>query len=60
MWAADRSFPSSRLCGGCGAINRDLTLAGRAWTCGCGLEHDRDVNAARNLLNAMTLEQSAA
>jgi putative transposase len=60
VWAADRWFPSSRLCGGCGAINRDLTLADRVWSCGCGLEHDRDVNAARNLLNAMNLEQNAA
>lgn len=60
VWAANRWFPSSRLCGGCGAINRDLTLADRVWTCGCGLQHDRDVNAARNLLNAMTLEQQAA
>jgi putative transposase len=60
VWAADRWFPSSKLCGGCGAINRDLTLADRVWTCGCGLEHDRDVNAARNLLDAMTLEQQAA
>ncbi|MEV4808149.1 RNA-guided endonuclease TnpB family protein [Nonomuraea sp. NPDC049421] len=60
VWAADRWYPSSRLCGGCGAVNRDLTLADRAWTCGCGLEHDRDVNAARNLLQAMSLEQAAA
>ncbi|MEV4469237.1 RNA-guided endonuclease TnpB family protein [Nonomuraea sp. NPDC049504] len=60
VWAADRWFASSRLCGGCQAINRKLTLADRAWTCGCGREHDRDVNAARNLLQAMTLEQSAA
>ncbi|MEV4806202.1 RNA-guided endonuclease TnpB family protein [Nonomuraea sp. NPDC049421] len=60
VWAADRWFPSSRLCGACGAINRDLTLADRVWSCGCGLKHDRDVNAARNLLNAMTLEQAAA
>ncbi|MBB6344462.1 RNA-guided endonuclease InsQ/TnpB family protein [Nonomuraea muscovyensis] len=60
VWAADRWFPSSRLCGGCGTINRELTLADRTWTCGCGLEHDRDVNAARNLLNAMNLEQEAA
>ncbi|GAA2209538.1 IS200/IS605 family element RNA-guided endonuclease TnpB [Nonomuraea monospora] len=60
VWAADRWFPSSRLCGGCGAINRDLTLGDRVWRCGCGLEHDRDVNAAHNLLNAMTLERQAA
>lgn len=60
VWAADRWFPSSRLCGGCGTINRDLTLADRVWACGCGLEHDRDVNAAINLLTAMTLDQQAA
>lgn len=57
VWAADRWFPSSRLCGGCGTINQGLTLADRVWVCGCGLEHDRDVNAARNLLTAMTLDQ---
>ncbi|MBB5783586.1 RNA-guided endonuclease InsQ/TnpB family protein [Nonomuraea jabiensis] len=60
VWAADRWFPSSRLCGGCGTINRELTLADREWTCGCGLVHDRDVNAARNLLEAMNLERQAA
>lgn len=60
VWAADRWFSSSRLCGGCGTINRDLTLADRVWTCGCGLVHDRDANAARNLLAAMNLEQNAA
>lgn len=55
MWKASRWFPSSRLCGGCGTINAELTLADRRWSCGCGLEHDRDVNAARNLLEAMRL-----
>lgn len=43
-----------------GSSNRALTLKDRSWTCACGLEHDRDVNAARNLLNAMTLEQNVA
>ncbi|MEU6793499.1 RNA-guided endonuclease TnpB family protein [Nonomuraea wenchangensis] len=60
VWAADRWFPSSRLCGVCGTVNRDLTLKDRAWMCGCGLEHDRDVNAAHNLLHAMLREQQAA
>jgi putative transposase len=46
---ADRWFPSSRLCPQCGAINRDLTLADRAFTCGCGHACDRDANAATNL-----------
>ncbi|WP_246649797.1 transposase [Nonomuraea coxensis] len=40
--------------------HRELTLADRVWRCGCGLVHDRDVNAARNLLEAMNLEQEAA
>lgn len=44
-----RFFPSSRLCRACGAVNGELTLAKRVWTCACGVSHDRDVNAARNI-----------
>ncbi len=44
-----RFFPSSRLCPSCGAVNADLTLADRVWTCACGAVHDRDLNAARNI-----------
>ncbi|HEY3228736.1 MAG TPA: transposase, partial [Roseiflexaceae bacterium] len=44
-----RFYPSSRLCPACGAINGDLTLADRVWTCGCGAVHHRDLNAARNI-----------
>lgn len=44
-----RFFPSSRLCGACGAITSDLTLSDRVWRCGCGAIHDRDLNAARNI-----------
>jgi putative transposase len=44
-----RLYPSSRLCGACGAINADLTLAQRVWTCLCGAVHNRDLNAARNI-----------
>jgi len=46
---ADRWFPSSRLCPVCGALNGDLTLADRVFTCGCGHRADRDTNAATNL-----------
>jgi putative transposase len=46
---ADRWFPSSKTCSGCGAINTDLTLANRTYSCACGLVLDRDVNAAVNL-----------
>ena len=47
----DRFFPSSKTCNSCGWINNSLTLNERTWTCKCGLEVDRDLNAAKNILN---------
>jgi len=47
--AIGRFFPSSKICSVCGLINVDLTLADRDWTCSCGVRHDRDLNAARNI-----------
>lgn len=47
---ADRWFPSSKTCSGCGAVKADLTLSDRVYECdGCGLVVDRDLNAAINL-----------
>lgn len=52
---ADRFYPSSKTCGVCGCVNRDLALADRFWTCGnCGAHHDRDINAAINIMKAST------
>jgi putative transposase len=48
----DRWFPSSKLCGACGTVAEKLPLNVREWTCACGAVHDRDVNAARNILAA--------
>jgi len=46
-----RYFPSSQLCSGCGSKNSTLTLETRDWVCArCGCVHDRDVNAATNVL----------
>lgn len=50
--AVDRWYPSSKLCSACGALNEKMPLNVRSWTCRCGATHDRDVNAARNILAA--------
>ncbi len=49
----DRCFPSSKRCGHCGHIVDKLPLNVREWTCPeCGTHHDRDINAAKNILAA--------
>ncbi|MET7355521.1 RNA-guided endonuclease InsQ/TnpB family protein [Streptomyces mirabilis] len=50
--AVDRWFPSSRLCSACNTLQDTMPLHVRTWTCDCGTTHDRDVNAAHNLLAA--------
>ena len=47
----DRYFPSSKMCSNCSWINQDLTLKDREWICpSCNTTHDRDFNAAKNIL----------
>ena len=47
----DRFFPSSKTCSQCGYKKRDLKLSDRFWTCPiCRSKHDRDINAAINIL----------
>ncbi|MBG0813608.1 RNA-guided endonuclease TnpB family protein [Planomonospora sp. ID82291] len=49
----DRWYPSSKTCSACGHLLAALSLNTRHWTCpGCGTRHDRDVNAAKNILAA--------
>jgi len=49
----DRFFPSSKRCGNCGHVIDKLPLSIREWSCPqCGTTHDRDINAANNILAA--------
>ncbi|MFJ9121583.1 RNA-guided endonuclease InsQ/TnpB family protein [Streptomyces sp. NPDC102394] len=48
--AVDRWFPSSKRCSACGTLQDTMPLNVRTWTCDCGTVHDRDVNAAKNIL----------
>ncbi|MFC9966024.1 RNA-guided endonuclease InsQ/TnpB family protein [Nocardia ignorata] len=53
----DRWFPSTRLCSACGALGGNMPLHIRNWTCTCGVTHDRDLNAAVNILAAGQAER---
>lgn len=56
----DRFYPSSKLCHDCGHKYAGLRLSEREWTCEhCGTLHDRDMNAALNILDeALRLSQT--
>lgn len=55
----DRWYPSSKTCSSCGYLLAALSLGTRRWTCpDCGTRHDRDVNAAKNILVAAGLAET--
>nr|WP_277350778.1 RNA-guided endonuclease TnpB family protein [Rhodococcus sp. HNM0569] len=54
----DRWFPSSQTCSACGVVDGPKPLSIREWTCAaCGAVHDRDINAAKNILAAGRAER---
>ena len=51
----DKFYPSTKKCNKCGYKNNNITLDIRQWTCpNCGTQHQRDENAAKNILNEGT------
>ena len=51
--AVDRWYPSSKTCSACGTLAASMALTIREWECSdCGAVHDRDINAAKNILTA--------
>lgn len=57
---ADRWYPSSKTCSGCGVVKAKLRLSERVYRCdACGLVLDRDLNAARNLAALVQRETSS-
>jgi putative transposase len=49
----DRWYPSSKTCSASGYLLTELSLGTRTWQCpSCGTRHDRDINAAKNILAA--------
>ena len=49
--SVDMFYPSSKTCSVCGYKKQDLKLSDRSWVCPqCGTKHDRDINAAVNIL----------
>jgi putative transposase len=54
----DRWLPSTRTCSACGAVGDAKPLNVRHWVCPCGAVHDRDINAAINILAAGRAEST--
>ena len=55
----DRWYPSTKTCSACGHLLATISLGTRFWTCpDCGTRHDRDINAAKNILVAAGLAET--
>ena len=47
----DRFIPTTKLCPKCYSLKNDLTLADKVYECSCGYQEDRDVHAAKNMID---------
>lgn len=51
MVVLDRFIPTTKLCPKCHSVKNDMTLADRVYKCSCGYHEDRDVHAAKNMID---------
>lgn len=57
----NRWYPSSKTCSTCGHLLASLSLGTRHWSCpSCSTRHDRDINAAKNIITAAGLAMAAS
>ncbi|EDZ65291.1 transposase, IS605 family [Nitrosococcus oceani AFC27] len=57
----DRWAPTSKTCSACGAVQKAMPLKVRQWTCSdCKSVHDRDINAAKNILRLATVGRTGS
>ena len=47
----DKFIPTTKFCPKCGSLKNDITLSDREYVCHCGYQEDRDVHAAKNMIN---------
>ncbi|KFI21820.1 RNA-guided endonuclease InsQ/TnpB family protein, partial [Nitrosococcus oceani] len=57
----DRWAPTSKACSACDTVQKAMPLKVRQWTCSdCKSVHDRDINAARNILRLATVGRTGS
>ncbi|WP_156100060.1 zinc ribbon domain-containing protein, partial [Nitrosococcus oceani] len=57
----DRWAPTSKACSECAAVQEEMPLNVREWTCpDCQTVHDRDINAAKNILRLATVGRTGS
>ena len=60
VYIIEKSFPTTKLCRKCGAVNDSLKLFDRQFICNCGVVEDRDIHAAKNMVHVYNIRKIRA